>query len=98
MAGKQPGGPGGSRYARMASDSPRKDAASWEDADAEELWRTICEVTSAGDALMFGRTRDGGAVTVVVLSGDERVRNYATGAEEIADVLKRLREAVEADC
>lgn len=97
MAGKQPSGPSGSRYARMASDSPRKDAASWEEAEAQDLWRTVCEVTSAGDALMFGRTRDGGALVLTVLSGEERVRNYASNAEEIADLLKRLREAVEAD-
>lgn len=97
MAGKQPSGPTSSRYARLASASPRKDAATWEEADADELWRTIYEVTGAGDALMFGRTRDGGAVTLVVLSGDERVRQYATGAEEISELLKRVRAAVEAD-
>jgi len=97
VAGKQPTGPTGSRYARLANDSPRKEAASWEDADAQDLWRTISEVTSAGDALMFGRTRDGGALVLTVLSGDERVRNYATGAEEVAALLARVREAVEAD-
>jgi len=97
LANKQPSQPAGSRYARLANDSPRKDAASWEDADAQELWRTVCEATSAGDALMFGRTRDGGALVLTVLSGDERVRNYATGAEEVSALLARIREAVEAD-
>jgi len=97
VAGKQPVGPTGSRYARLANASPRKNAASWEDADAQELWRTLCEVSSAGDALMFGRTRDGGALVVTVLSGDERVQNYATGPEEVSALLARIREAVEAD-
>lgn len=97
MANKQSIGPTGSRYARLGPDKPRKVVATWEDSDAQDLWRTICEVTAAGDALMFGRTRDEGAVVLTVLSGDERVRQYATGSEEISELLRLVRESVEAD-
>lgn len=97
MAPKQPASPSGSRYARMAGSSPRKVIATWEEADPETLWRTISEVTDAGDAIMFGRTRDEGAVVLTLLSGDERIRQYATGADEIAELLRAVRESVEAD-
>ena len=70
--------------------------ASWEDADQEELWRTIIAVTEAGDALTLSKTMDGGAVSLTILSGSERIRNYAHGADEIADLLARIRVTLEA--
>jgi hypothetical protein len=81
----------------MAGNNPRKVVATWEEADAETLWRAIAAVTDAGDAIMFGRTRDEGAVVLTLLSGDERIRQYATGVEEIAELLRAVRESVEAD-
>jgi hypothetical protein len=90
-------GPGAGRYDRVASSASHKAVATWEEADPDTVWRTICEVTEAGDALTFSRTRDGGAVTLTVLSGDQRVRQYATGAEEIAELLQLVREAAQPD-
>lgn len=89
--------PGASRYARVAQKKPGAQEASWEDAEQETVWRVVLEVTTKGDAVMFGRTRDGGAVVLTVLSGDDRVRQYATGAEEIAELLRLVREAAQAD-
>lgn len=85
-----------SRYARIGSNQPRNDLATWEDAAQEALWRTVLAVTNAGDAITFGRTRDGGAVSVVILSGDERIRKYARGEEEIDALLTEIRTALEA--
>lgn len=87
--------PRASRYSRVGAPKPEAAKASWEDADADTLWRTIQEVTSQGDAIMFGLTRDGGAVVLTVLSGDERVKQYATGEEEIAALLQLVREAAQ---
>jgi len=70
--------------------------ASWEDADQEELWRTITEIVNAGDAVTLGRTRDGGALSLVILSGDERIRRYARGADELAALLKEIRTSLAA--
>jgi len=97
VANRQPVGTGASRYERVASSASHKAVATWEDADSETLWRAVCEVTEAGDALTFSRTRDGGAVTLTVLSGTERVRQYATGAEEIAELLQLVRESAQPD-
>lgn len=85
-----------SRYASLGGDKPSAEKATWEDAEAESLWRTIVAVTDAGDAVTLGRTRDGGAVSLVILSGDDRIREYAHGAEEIEALLARVRVALEA--
>lgn len=43
---------------------------------------------------MFGKTRDGGAVVVIIMSNDDRLKYYATGAEEIATLLHEIRASV----
>lgn len=97
MASRSQSGPTGSRYARLGTRSAPVARASWEDAEAETLWRTIQAVTDAGDAIMFGRTRDGGAVVLTLLSGDVREKAYATGPEEVASLLAEVLSAAEAD-
>lgn len=97
MAGGKSDNNGAGRYDRVARNSARKIVASWEDADQETIWRAIQEVTNNGDALMFSKTRDEGAVVLTVLSGDDRIRQYATGADEIAELLRIVREAAQAE-
>jgi hypothetical protein len=80
-----------SRYGSVSRGPSSVDLASWEDADQEELWRTITEIVNAGDAVTLGRTRDGGALSLVILSGEERIRRYARGADELAELLKEIR-------
>ena len=84
------------RYASLSSGQSLVDKASWEDADQEELWRAIVAITDAGDAVTLGRTRDGGALSLTILSGDDRVRLYAHGADETAELLSKVRVALEA--
>lgn len=97
MAGGKSGPGGAGRYDRVARRPARAASATWEDAEADTLWRTVCEVTAAGDALTLSVTRDGGAVVLTVLSGDERVREYAHNADEIAELLQLVRESVQSD-
>lgn len=92
--GKQTGATG-SRYQRLSSGAARPELATWEDADADELWRTITAIVNAGDAVTLGRTRDGGALSLVILSGDDRIRRYAHGAEEVEQLLREIRETLE---
>lgn len=87
--------PRASRYSRLSVDKGPSAKASWEEADADALWRAVTAATDAGDAVMFGKTRDGGAVVLTVLSGDDRIRSYAHDASEIAELLKGLRAAAE---
>lgn len=95
MAVGQSKGAAGSRYQRLSDSATRPELASWEDADPDELWRTITAIVNAGDAVTLGRTRDGGALSLVILSGDERVRRYARGAEEVEQLLREIRETLE---
>lgn len=97
MVGGKSASVGAGRYDRVTRRAARAASATWEEADADTLWRTICEVTAAGDALTLSITRDGGAVVLTVLSGDERVRQYAHGAEEIAELLQLVRESVQSE-
>lgn len=97
MAGGQRPDPRGSRYARLGTRQEVSAKATWEDANADDLWRTVYQVTNSGDAIMFSRTRDGGAVVLTVLSGDDRQKAYATGEEEVASLLADVRAACEAD-
>lgn len=95
MAMGKSSGTTGSRYQRLGDGAARQELASWEDADADELWRTITAIVNAGDAVTLGRTRDGGALSLVILSGDDRVRRYARGAEEVEQLLREIRETLE---
>lgn len=91
MAVGKPSPDRGGRYRNLNDHKSRSAAASWEDAEAEELWRLISEVTAHGDALMFGVTRDGGACVLTVMSGDDRYKVYATGADEVAELIRHIR-------
>lgn len=83
------------KYRRVGASKPRADKATWEDADPDAVWKTIIAATNAGDALMFAKTRDGGACVLTVMSGDERVKEYATGEEELAALLGEVRASAE---
>jgi hypothetical protein len=50
-------------------------------------------VTRSGDALVIGRTRDGGAISITVISGDDREKLYASTDDELAAVITELCEA-----
>jgi hypothetical protein len=46
----------------------------------------------AGCAIMLGRTRDGGALVITVLDGDDRHRTYCVTEEELNDAIRALEE------
>ena len=54
----------------------------WDDIDTNEIGRLVCTVTRVGAAVIFGRTSDGGALSLTVLDGENRVREYFRTAEE----------------
>lgn len=60
-------------------------------ADTKLLHLVIAAVVDNGDALVFGRTRDGGAVVLTILSGDEKHKFYSTNNGELADNLNLIR-------
>lgn len=91
----KPGNSGANRYSRVSVGQPQDHKASWEDAEADTIWRVIYRVTNAGDAVMFSKTRDGGACVITLMTGDDRVKQYATGPEELAKLLALVLASVE---
>lgn len=55
----------------------------WNDADESAIGDCVKKVLDAGDAILFGRTRDGGAVRIILMSGDEKASEYVTSAEQL---------------
>jgi hypothetical protein len=77
--------------------SERKDGArsrhrtrttiSWSAAGAESLRSFVSALTEAGCAVMFGRTTDGGALSLLVLAGNDKYREYITTPGDIMPTL-----------
>lgn len=95
MGMAKPGNNRNGKYGRVGSAKPSSSVATWEDAEPDDLWKTIIAVTNAGDALTLAKTRDGGAVALTVLDGDDRLKYYATGEAEIKTLLAEIRASAE---
>lgn len=67
------------------------------DVDATLLRDAVDAVTRMGAAIMFGKTSDGGAYSVMLLDGNEKVREYPHGAEELGDMLRRIVQTYQTD-
>lgn len=68
------------------------DGVSYADVPAELVHSIVKAVASAGGAMMFGQTRDGGAFSLCVLMGDEKIKEYPRDADEIRRFLTWLSE------
>jgi len=77
--GKTSGSGQVSRYIRSKSTG----LVSWADVDGGRLVDMLAALQSAGDAAIFGSTRDGGVLVLTVCSGDERAKFYAATAQEM---------------
>jgi hypothetical protein len=65
----------------------------WSDVDADLIRRAIYRVTSNGGSIMFGVTSDGGAFSILVLHGDQKMRDYPHGIGECKESLEALDNA-----
>jgi hypothetical protein len=57
----------------------------WEDLSTPEIGELVAAVLSIGDACLFGVTRDGSAVRVILMSGDDRESEYFGNAADLID-------------
>jgi hypothetical protein len=86
----EPGVPKGSKpkgYRSAYNRLTRKDPVRWGDVDAVTILDALDACQSAGDALLLGATRDGGALVITVCSGDERFKYYPTSILEAETTL-----------
>lgn len=65
---------------------------SWDDVDESLVRDCIRNVVLAGDAIMFGKTSDGGATMVRVYSGGDAHTWYGPTTEGFEVVLRAIRD------
>lgn len=65
--------------------------------DGDLLRECVERVTNRGDAVLFGRTSDGGALSVQILTGGKAEKFYVTDASELLELLQGLIAAVTPD-
>lgn len=73
----------------IVSDAPDQ-LIDWDAADPHQLLAAIVNWTRGGNAVTFGRTSDGGALSLTLLHGGERLKRYASNAEDLAQLLVAL--------
>jgi hypothetical protein len=62
----------------------------WDEVDAMALYALVCAATNAGDAVTFGRTSDGGALSVCILTDGPPHKEYYTDADQALSALREL--------
>ncbi len=66
----------------------------WTDVPADVLTELTILCTDAGAAIMYGRTSDGGALSVCILDGDSKIKDYFREPEEVESFLSWLKDEV----
>jgi hypothetical protein len=82
----------GGRYGKLDKGKPNT-AITWAQVDGPTLKACVGFVTGCGDAITLGRTTDGGALSVTILSGADRLKKYATTPAEAKQLLDDIIEA-----
>lgn len=72
-----------------------KQRIDWSEVDPGRLADLVISVSRAGAAVMFGTTRDGGALVVAVYDGDDRARYYCNSMAEFEILVEQLVELAE---
>lgn len=78
-----------SKYAAFGQASGGS-ARYWSEVSAETIHEAIDALTRDGAALLFSRSNDGGALTAVLLDGDDRIRLAEREAENMEQKLASL--------
>jgi hypothetical protein len=71
-------------------------AVSYSTLDGNFLRDTVESVTSCGDAILFGRTSDGGALSVQLLSGGVATKFYPSDASQLYELCEGIQRACSA--
>jgi len=65
---------------------------SWTGGPADSIRHLIGALTDNGNAVLFSRTLDGGALGIQVLAGSERTKEYVSDLADIAPLFAWLLE------
>jgi hypothetical protein len=58
----------------------------WGELDTNDIGRFVAKVCDSGRGCILGRTSDGGALSITILDGDKRIREYPTNESDFADL------------
>jgi len=61
-------------------------------ADIAMAAQAIDRVVTAGNAVMLGQTRDGGAIVITILEGEQRHRTYCSNEQELDEAITAMFE------
>lgn len=67
---------------RRGYDNRPRSSIAWDEIPQDNIGTLVHTVCSQGAAIMFGRTSDGGALSITILDGEERIREWPHTAEE----------------
>lgn len=78
------------KYSKAMGRKTASENIRWSQVAGPLIKECIGFVTASGDAITFGRTTDGGALSVTILSGSERLKQYATTPHEAEGLLQAI--------
>lgn len=65
----------------------------WSNVDGTTIRLCIDAVTANGGAIMFGVTSDGGAYSLCILHGNEKLKEYPHTPDEAEELLRQIAES-----
>lgn len=98
LSSREAGGKGGNFQTRANPFGERVSKGSAPELASIAMATQAVDITlKAGCAVMFGHTRDGGAICITILDGDDRHRTYCSSEEELDQALTRMSEMYASD-
>jgi len=67
-------------------------SVSWADIDSDTIAELVRVVTASSAAIMFGRTSDGGAMSLCILDQSEKIKEYPRTSTEVESLLLWLKD------
>jgi hypothetical protein len=74
---------------RKTGPRPRS-TVSWSEVDNQLLRDAIVSICDNGAAVIFGKTTDGGALSITVLDGNDKIREWPHSIEDVENTLRWL--------
>jgi putative hemolysin len=68
------------------------DSIYWGQCDSGTVLAMLELCTKRGCAIMFGRTSDGGALSLCILDGDKKIKEYPRSDEAVQEIYTWLRD------
>lgn len=74
----------------------RRQQISWQSVGETSLHSFVHKLTDLGWTVCFSRTLDGSALSLTVMAGDEKIKEYIHPGDDVLNILKSIMEYLEA--